>query len=736
MRVIGLFIDWVSFSYHQQVWGGVQAFCEEKGVNLITLVIGRADSKQRWEQMRGQLLDFVDGQNFDGFILLTATLGLQIENFYALLDKVAPAPVVSVADDLPGIPSVLVDNTLGFRDLLQHLVDTHGYRRFAYAGGPTDNPDAQKRKEVFLRFIEDNGLVAKSEHILAGDFNTAWGAEAVGILIPEARPEFDVLVCANDEICAGAFKALAQKNLYAPHDLALTGYDDTPDAAVANISTVRQPLSSLGWTAAAQLLNLIEGKEVVASLCLGSQSVIRQSCGCPSSAQRIGSLPCKAPLPTPLNALLAQAPFALVDDMVQEGLDRQLGQRVIAQLQGVLQTGDIAQALRGMRHVYQNLAEQGQLPSVLNFPLTVLRRWCLAASDYPAAKALIESTFHQLLMQLGDELHMQSTRHTFDKDFVNAVLLDLNVRLIYADNFSEQASTLLALLPKLGIHNFQVILYDNPEDPMAGARTVLTSRGEERGGATELQDPRTLLRPQHSDDSEPWVYIVEALYDQKTSLGFFRLQYEGDDSLLSCIDQLCETVGRGIGTLRRIQNLESQVTRRTDQLQSALADLEQRNKTLNAVALSDQLTGLYNRRGFLSLAEEHFQSQPVPHPVILFFADLDGLKRINDTWGHEVGDEAIRLTARLLTETFRAEDIVARLGGDEFVILAPGCTPSVADNLAVRLATSFAQIEAGRYGISMGWVDIDMAANLPVSHWMKEADAALYREKQGKKQSR
>jgi two-component system, cell cycle response regulator len=122
--------------------------------------------------------------------------------------------------------------------------------------------------------------------------------------------------------------------------------------------------------------------------------------------------------------------------------------------------------------------------------------------------------------------------------------------------------------------------------------------------------------------------------------------------------------------------------------------------------------------------------------VTLFFADLDGLKQINDTWGHEVGDAAIRTTARLLTETFRAEDLVARLGGDEFVILAPGCTPSVAQHLATRLANCFSQVEAGRYGISMGWVAIDMVAQLPLSHWMKEADLALYREKQGKKASR
>lgn len=155
MRVVGLFIDWISFSYHQQVFGGIHAFCKKRGVNLLTLAIGRADSTRSWEQMRGQLLDFVDGQQFDGFIFLTATLGSQRESFYALLDKVAAVPVISVADELPDVPSVLIDNVVGFLDLLQHLVETHGYQRFAYAGGPVNNRDSQIRKDVFLRFMEE-----------------------------------------------------------------------------------------------------------------------------------------------------------------------------------------------------------------------------------------------------------------------------------------------------------------------------------------------------------------------------------------------------------------------------------------------------------------------------------------------------------------------------------------------------------------------------------------------------
>ena len=92
---------------------------------------------------------------------------------------------------------------------------------------------------------------------------------------------------------------------------------------------------------------------------------------------------------------------------------------------------------------------------------------------------------------------------------------------------------------------------------------------------------------------------------------------------------------------------------------------------LLALSLTDPLTGLHNRRGFLTFAEHQLTlSLRTKQRLILFFADQDGLKRINDTLGHEEGDQAIMETASLLKKTFRASDIVARIGGDEYVVLA------------------------------------------------------------------
>src|SRR5437588_1422229 len=105
-----------------------------------------------------------------------------------------------------------------------------------------------------------------------------------------------------------------------------------------------------------------------------------------------------------------------------------------------------------------------------------------------------------------------------------------------------------------------------------------------------------------------------------------------------------------------------------------IQDITERKRAeaaLQSLSLVDELTGLYNRRGFLAVTEQHLAAirRNKKMPVILY-ADLDGLKVINDSLGHHEGDRALVKAAEIFRETFRSSDIIARIGGDEFVVLA------------------------------------------------------------------
>jgi diguanylate cyclase (GGDEF)-like protein len=196
-----------------------------------------------------------------------------------------------------------------------------------------------------------------------------------------------------------------------------------------------------------------------------------------------------------------------------------------------------------------------------------------------------------------------------------------------------------------------------------------------------------------------------------------------EPSMITLSAEIADRVSRGVETVHRIRQLELQVAERTAELRE--------------LALRDELTHLYNRRGFLALAEHQLKThRRSGQPLLLFYGDLDGLKYVNDTWGHDAGDDAIRTAARILTDSFRTEDLVARMGGDEFVMLAPGCTSDDAERLSLRLETLFDRESRGQYGISLGWIMIDPAAKKPLEEWLVLADEALYRTKIAKKSSR
>lgn len=120
-----------------------------------------------------------------------------------------------------------------------------------------------------------------------------------------------------------------------------------------------------------------------------------------------------------------------------------------------------------------------------------------------------------------------------------------------------------------------------------------------------------------------------------------------------------------------------------------LKDLEKEMKELSESSKRDALTGLYNRKAEQSYFQEEFETlndptKEKPDTYHVVAIDLDHFKSINDTYGHDVGDDALIIVARGLESTFRRYDLVVREGGDEFVIVAKNCPPSI---LEERLKT-------------------------------------------------
>lgn len=158
------------------------------------------------------------------------------------------------------------------------------------------------------------------------------------------------------------------------------------------------------------------------------------------------------------------------------------------------------------------------------------------------------------------------------------------------------------------------------------------------------------------------------------------------------------------------------------------------DRELRYLALTDDLTCLFNRRGFFAAATHQLKlAQRNGQKLLLLFCDVDNLKKINDSYGHREGDLALIHTADALEQTFRDSDILARLGGDEFVVLATEASVQTSEVLLRRLEKALKKSNAGesRYqlSLSVGVARFDPKSAITLGELMVQADKAMYEKK-------
>jgi len=171
-----------------------------------------------------------------------------------------------------------------------------------------------------------------------------------------------------------------------------------------------------------------------------------------------------------------------------------------------------------------------------------------------------------------------------------------------------------------------------------------------------------------------------------------------------------------------------------------ITERRQLEEKLRAMSIVDDLTGVYNRRGFITLAQQQLKlADRTKKRMDLFFIDLDGMKRINDVLGHQEGDAAIIEAAGILRRTFRKSDIIGRLGGDEFAVLAIDTNrDSEREELMRRLhrileAHNKPETRKFRLALSVGAVSYDPDASVDLDHLIAKADTLMYKEKLAKR---
>jgi len=159
-------------------------------------------------------------------------------------------------------------------------------------------------------------------------------------------------------------------------------------------------------------------------------------------------------------------------------------------------------------------------------------------------------------------------------------------------------------------------------------------------------------------------------------------------------------------------------------------------RRIRALSDRDELTSIYNMRAFARLAEqEHDTASRMERPYAILMVDIEHLKTINDTYGHEAGSRAVKLVAEALARLTRSTDLVARYGGDEFIVMLSGANKDVADEVAQRVrnvvfsTTLEVDVKMVRIKANVGAASFPEQAN-NLQAVMAAADRAMYKDKE------
>ena len=196
------------------------------------------------------------------------------------------------------------------------------------------------------------------------------------------------------------------------------------------------------------------------------------------------------------------------------------------------------------------------------------------------------------------------------------------------------------------------------------------------------------------------------------------------------------------GVLDETRRMQEQNRALHEQLVSSTGEIAQLREDLESVkreAMTDPLTGLANRKCFdFALQERMRQSFGSGAPVCLLMLDIDHFKRFNDTYGHQLGDQVLKLVARTLTDTVKGRDLPARYGGEEFALILPETALRDAVTLAdkIRIAVASRRIVKKSTGEELGTITMSIGAaeytfGETGAEWIQRADMALYAAKHG-----
>ena len=767
---IGLMISHLEDDFASAVCRGAIIGAKEIDANLF-IFPGRyidavyADKKRtEYEYQYNTLFSYAFPEDIDVLLVLAGTIcnAISYERKREFLKSFGNIPIITLACEIDDYPSVCFDNKNGLRECIEHLINEHNCKKIGFVSGPDTNDDANERLGVYRSVLEENGIPYDENRVVYGNFSP-YSHDVVRELLDRC-PDLDAVSFANDAMVTGAYEVFQERGIEPGKDILVTGFDDSPVASslVPPLTTVGADASELGYDAVMECGRLNEGLEISSCL-VRSTMVKRRSCGCKAEISDsnyddvfvFNHCWCRSDSQT-VSALIS----FLFANYKSSGAVTTTKERFTAYLSSMFTNlcsdnkGAIVYSDKAAEFITSGLGEllsfetmkyidHDKICTVVDY----LSRRFNAGLQNEDDKKKLSAVFVNLYKIIMRAAVNYSEKRIDDIEFLtfqsNAITKDMLLFDCYDD---ESYGSVSDKFMRMNIGSSYIYVFSDTITLKKNEKWVPPSKvllkSYHNGDKWEVLPPaeqeisiKHLFNNKYIPQDRRVTMVLSTIFLNADHYGLFLCELEYD--YFYYVNVLSSQLCAAMKILRLIQDKE---TIRLE-LENTLIQIQEKNLQLDAISKVDELTGVYNRRGFFAQASSLIYS-PVNNgkDALVIFADLDSLKTINDSFSHEDGDFAIKNAARILSDSFRSSDIIGRIGGDEFSVLAMvegGNRDEIIATVRSRIkkaTESFNKSHNKPYIVrmSVGVYAFKCGTDIELSEILAQADTVLYDEKKKK----
>jgi len=736
---IGLIVENSAHENENRMRAGVMEAAERHDVELICFTHLEAAIKNisygvddQYRRSHDYLQQLVEQFELDGLIFLGWSLLYEGDHLRRFRERFARIPVLSMGKPQADIPYTYFRGGDYIRLMLQHLIQVHGYKRIAFI----ESWITDTRKDYYFETMAEHGLFDDRLFVSAADLGGVTlhdrPEESLSILLDKRQVAFDAIVVMRVEEAKGVIELLNKRGLRVPEDVAVACYEDdlSIQYGATPVTTIYFPFKELGYASCEKLITLLRTGRVPHETVVPGSLIIRHSCGCSHAGKQA---------PSEVLEPDAREEDELLSSLDLAELDAAFGRSMAGGSDGNAYVTELRRQMDPRRSGHN---ENQKLITLLR------RRWLARSRGDDGQLRQAERIWHMARIAVSEAEKSWVASEMIRTAAVEHILEEFSQSLLNTYDVNKTLERLAFYLEELGIPGCNIFLRGEGDNPFEACTHLFEFADYVR---LPIREPRAAVRASRGRLFESRsgcpIRVVTLLHVDTNYLGYIVFEpgpWNGALYLRLAIQLSNAFVGAHM-----VDRLQREISLRREKEQQLLyhAHYDMVTELLNRRTFSDTVRLLQLRGGAGDTAggaEEDF-----PASCYLFYADMDGFKGVNDSLGHDVGDQvlgevarrfrdvlgehAVKLPKSLIAVDGEAAGGIFRIGGDEFTALIGGMSRMEAAWLATRL------IERLREPFPAGNTTITLSCSLGISCYpadvnekgmlIRHADMAMYHAK-------